>query len=489
VVITGHTLLLFLFCVGFVIRSLDVLRFEGYRSDTFYNLLIAKLIKKNHYRYPKKNPYFVVKSGKIALPPFLPYLLSVFQDKISVRTLHLLPKFTDLITAMIVYYVGNSLFTEEVALFAAAFYLATIDTVVECQGISARPFGNLFLTITLITLFYGMSNPVYLALSVVFASLTMLTHRMATQVMFFAALSLALPFLSLEVSYLLYPLATLLGGFILAMILSKGQYFFFLREHLWLIRFFYRWRVVERKEKHFVNPFFIFVLNFWMVFPVLLAGLWLLSTLQRFDIIISVIEPISIPRSIQSFLLWSLTTMVMALIWFWGKGEHHILFSGASTALVASWFIQEFFKGDFVILVSAFGITFEMLTVLVGLLISKPSLAITEPFKECLTFLKDLSTDTVVVCWPFSYNRAVAFYTEKKVVSSDASSVARMNFRGVPDIKNHEALKEFVKKYGVNYALVNSQEVDTSSLPPNWGLVMTRGNWQIYRLTGTEENK
>lgn len=204
-------------------------------GDVFFHLLISKSIRKNKWAYPSSLQNVTFDEGEtkynyLAYPPLLHYLTALFPLKTYLTVCKilnlLLLSFLSSLTAFLVYSLSFNFSIAIIAGFVTIFNFAVFELEVV---FTPRPLGLLFYSFLMVTvIFYPQSLFSVLAITVL-SSLVILTHKFAIQVLIFTLVPYAVlfnePFL----------LVSLLLGFLLSIVLTRGRYLKVLKEHFgWL---------------------------------------------------------------------------------------------------------------------------------------------------------------------------------------------------------------------------------------------------------------
>lgn len=118
---------------------------------------------------------------------------------------------------------------------AALAYATSAFVVLEYSNLSSRPLGSLLLYGSLIAAFAGtQGSPAALALAVLLVAALLYTHKLSVQLLWFLA-----PFLGLTLGEPLW-LLPLFAGYLLALVVGRGEFIKILLAHADIIAFWYR---------------------------------------------------------------------------------------------------------------------------------------------------------------------------------------------------------------------------------------------------------
>ncbi|MFX1476089.1 MAG: hypothetical protein ACFFCO_11520 [Promethearchaeota archaeon] len=310
-------LLLSVFIIGLVIRYLPHIRYylPG-TSDMFYHF--SKICNPAHGE------------EKMVYPPLFHWIFRIFRrsdGSLPERGLTRLMPMFDIGTALILYLFLRGTFTVESALIAALLFLVTPAVVIQGITFSPRPLGLLFFVSSLLCL--TLPFP-FNYLTILPIALTLLTHRLATQTLFFIFLGL---------TFTNWPFGVLfIGGVGLALLLSRGQYYAVLRSHLVFIkRYITGTRVPNRRLLGIIlTPTLVSLicyivlqlLSYFVPFPLSFCGLLIWQL------------PILLPNIVILFLVWSITCLLLLIFWFAGESYRYTYYAGAPFAFFCAFLLQ-----------------------------------------------------------------------------------------------------------------------------------------------------
>jgi hypothetical protein len=305
------------FIIGLVIRYLPHIRYylPG-TSDMFYHF--SKILDPTHGE------------EQMVYPPLFHWVFRLFRrsdGSLPERGLTLLMPIFDIGTAGIFYFFLRGTFGIEIALIAALLLLVTPAVVIQGITFSPRSIGLLFFvsSILCLTLPFPFN---YLAILPI--ALVLLTHRLATQTLFFTFLGLAIIHWSFGFIFI--------GGVGLALLLSKGQYFEILRSHLAFIkRYVTGLRYPNRRRLGiFLAPTLVglicyltlLLLSYFLPFPLSFFGF---SILQL---------PIPLPTIVILFLVWSIACLLLLIFWFIGESYRYTYYASVPFAFFCAFLLQ-----------------------------------------------------------------------------------------------------------------------------------------------------
>ena len=279
--------------------------------DAQFHLLCASRFHRG--RAPKTVGKFVV-GDKYTHPPLLHFLLSGFPERRRPQALFLLGVVADYSLALAVYFVAIQFVPTPYALVASLIYCVTPASFIQSTSESARPLGALWYCLTILLL--PSQSILWMACAAVTTTLTLLSHKMATQTLVFTCLILS-PFLF--TANPLFPLP-LVFGFGLALLLTKGGYLNVLADHIAFITFHLRYGSWNRKRKLPGSPKQLVKLNPYFFLPLL--GFW--------------ISPQMFLSGSILMLAWYASVLVIFFVWFWGDSERYLMYSAVPTSILVA---------------------------------------------------------------------------------------------------------------------------------------------------------
>ncbi|UCD93173.1 MAG: hypothetical protein JSV43_04545 [Methanobacteriota archaeon] len=224
--------LLLVCIIVFAVRSAFRLEHPQARgSDVWFHLHASEGIRKNSHKMPEALDGFVIKTP-FDYPPLVHYLLSFISRKNRERLEPFFGSGVDIVQAIALFLFTFSLTSNYQAAFLSGILFAFFPMLVKADArvffLSPRPFGELFASLGIIlTLFFVWFGDIpSLALSMFCLSFVFLSSKFGTQAIVF--LYIALTFFLLNG----YIILILLGGLLLAILISKGHYVKVLKGHI-----------------------------------------------------------------------------------------------------------------------------------------------------------------------------------------------------------------------------------------------------------------
>jgi hypothetical protein len=243
-------------------------------GDAFFHLLVIESIRKNHWKYPSSLQnvifdYDIKPYNYLAYPPLFHYIVALFPPKsypIIAKIFNLTTlSFLSTLPAIFVYNITSNLVLAIFSSFITVFNLSGFENAVM---FTPRPLGLLFYSlVACITVLYPPNLFSILAITVL-VMLINLTHKFATQTVIFGLLPYVFIFNRLPF------LASIVLGFFLSILVSRGFYFKILKEHYnWL--YFYSLNPYKRRLAPKLRR--IFSDNFWYLSLVVSLVLFFIS--------------------------------------------------------------------------------------------------------------------------------------------------------------------------------------------------------------------
>jgi len=458
-------LVAFVLVLSIILRSVDVLRFYAFGSDTFGNLLYSKWLGDSSFN--------LYKVGRIVYPPFLPKLLYHLQRRLSLRLLHLIPKIFDLLTSLAVF-----LFTlwlsgsEFIAFLALLFYTFSPVNVISAWGISTRNIGSFFLMFTLFTSYVAIANTnvryIMPLLAIVSGTLMMLTSRIAYKSYYIIVVATVILW-PIKIQFSMFLLIAVLSS-ILCLLITKRGFIDQLKEQIFLINYFKNRRKEKGKKesmwKQITVKFDIFKFDLWWIAGVL-AFIYSVSThsLNDFNLFLST---------------WLFTIIALSFLWPWGEGERHIMLGTAPASILAASYLSE---QPLIIIpflaVETFIIARRSLLLLKG----KDLVSVDRHLLKFFNTMKETMGESLILCLPPVYSFTVAYLTEKKVLFGDGASQEGIHFQSkvIDSTKTEKDMEELVEKYSVTHLFVDKNHFPLSISSNKWEPVLHEENFIVLR--------
>jgi hypothetical protein len=353
----------------------------------------------------------------------------------------------DAITASIIYLFVRSQYITEIALLTILLFLTTPSVVKQGSTLSARSFGLLLVSTALlcVTLPFPWNW-----IAIVPIAMTLLAHRLSAQTLFVIFVGLSILKIQLFLIFI--------TGFLLAILVSRGEYVKILRAHITtIVGHIYGNRYPNERLIGIVKtPTFIGYFIYLFLFII-----------QSYTSIVISIGPFTLPELIQvnplfesSMIIWASACFVLLIIWVAGESYKHLSIAAAPFAFLTS------------LLTLAHQIFLVLAIILIlGSLIQCVyfQLRFDNIDKNLIELLKhpSLIDNQSTMFTPKKVYRAVSFFTDCKVVPVILNLYTQENFDNRFQEYN-PTLAVGEKKYGYWYS--------------DWEEIESSGDWVLYRL-------
>lgn len=435
-----------------------------------------------------KDRYIV--EGPYDYPPILLVVLSFFPKRFLEEFQWLISPIFDLFHNLLLF-ATVYLVTENVviAVVAQLIYALTPIVVLENSNLSTRSLGSLTLTLAFLPLllYTVHENPLFLLVAIFFNILLFFTHRFSTQALLFT--SVFFTFYELNPLYLgVFALSV-----ICATLFSGGFYLRILRGHFLLLKLWFK--NMDRRFAHQIrgvdkeivqNPDFITRVYclFWKV-PigaiigsnpwVLFVWLFLLGSVR---LPLNWFGAETSARLFSKLATWAIVAFVLAVATTWlkplrflGEGQRYLEAGAFPTAIIAGLVICRFVWARHHPLWIAFSLVFAggclagILYIQKKAIIEDTNRTITPALWEVIKFLRWKKEEIRIACIPHTLADAIMYFTNSRVLCTDNSVGNWKLLDFFPVIKR--APSEIVKKYDLNYLLVNENyvKIDELKLP------------------------
>lgn len=394
--------------------------------DANFHLLAASRFSKG--RPPKVLGKFVL-GDSYTYPSLLHFLLSLAPERLRPKMLFMLGVVSDYGIALLTYALALQYMPEAYALAAAVLYSFTPIAYVESVSESPRSLGALWCCLSIVLL--PQRGMLEIAIAAVTVALTLLSHKMATQTLLLTCLIMSPFLISMNI---FFPL-TLLFGFTLALLLTRGRYMATLKDHALGINFYLRHGSWDKGRKRPDSPKRL--VKFQPFFYVPIAGLLLC--------------PQTFLGETLPILVWSITVLVIYCVWLWGDGYRYFLYSAAPTAVLS----------------------IQLTYTLMNPLLIVPALFISVPVigRSILNFFRKpvlpdftkivVPDDAVTLVMPSSITYVSARHLNGKILIGGGGNIEGLSFEleTLPEmIKN--APDQLIEKYNITHMLIGPKEQD-----------------------------
>lgn len=434
--------------------------------DVWTRLIESDIIRKNHYRIPNKpiKKGFIFE-GYFDYPPVFILLLSLFPKKALEKYQGYIAPFFDAIENILVFLIAIQL-TGNVytALLAQLIYTLTPVVALENSALVPRSIGYLLFSLSFYTLLLYTSSSfgqtIYLVLALIFSTLTLLTHRFATQSLFFICIF----FLVIEKnpSYLFVFLISMIS----AVIVSRGYYLRVLKVHITNMIFWSKnsanrfahqvyGHIPPAKNPDIMGiiykllskfaPFTLLISNVW----VLSAFLYFILNIERGDILTKMAIWV-----IFFYVLAILVMMVRVLIPI-GEGYRYIEMTQVPTAILTSYIFFTFFNSPYgtfalwVLITLLISSLLVILAVQYKAVIKDKNRSLTQDMRNTFKFINKLPGTPRIMCLPHQITTMAVYNTKADIlVGIDSYSVKYMG-DFYPVLK--KSVSQLAKKFNLDY--------------------------------------
>lgn len=374
--------------------------------------LLVRLVQYVRFRYPGGMDVFFHLLYMENLDYFFenvrsyPYLFHIFCRKVkdilklSNGKLIMVGLFPDIIAGLGAYFFIRGPFGVIPSIIALALFIAT-PRLVHQSIFSPRSMGLLMYVLSLLAL--TLPFPLN-ALSILFVSLTALTHRLSIQTLFFVMLVYSFFDVTSIVNFVL--------GLLLALVISKRRYYQVLRSHLSYLKLM----ITKRQFRYPNREHLVFISAPYAI----IAPLCILALLGK-----------KIPEPIYSWTRWlsfsvkpfldeplgcllltsGLVSFLLVFLWRWGDSHRFIVYGSLPLAVLYSEATMSnrflYFLLPLVLLGNVF----------LSLYITKRNTLITRSFSEAVRFLSKVLDDGF--CSPSTHYWAVKYFTNGEGVYID----------------------------------------------------------------------
>jgi len=434
--------------------------------DVWTRLLEVRIIRKNHFRIPARpiKKGFIFK-GYFDYPPVFILLLSLLGTKNLEKYQGLISPFFDALLNIFVFFVAIQLTGNlYIALISQLIYTLTPIVAIENSSLVPRSIGYLLFSISFYSLLmYSTSSfkqSEFLFLGIIFSTLTILTHRFATQSLLFISIFFA--FLERNPIYI-YVFGL---SMILAVVLSRGYYLRVLKVHITNIIFWSKNsdnRFAHQVYGHLPpdkNPDLVGVIYKLLTklapLTLLVSNIWILSAFIFF------IVRIPNPVMMEKMAIWGIFFYILAILVLMnkylipiGEGYRYLEMTQLPTSILSAYIFIYFYNSPLriyaiiILLTLLVGCFFIILIVQYKAVIKDKNRSLTGDMKNTFKFINKLKGTPRIMCLPHQITTMVAYNTKADIlVGIDSYSV---KFMGdfYPVLK--KPVSELAKKYKLDY--------------------------------------
>lgn len=234
--------LLGVFIFAFVFRSmLRVIFKKDIDFDTYFHLYLIEFIRNNGTNNLIELKRFIKPFG-LNYPWMMHFFISLYPKKFDMLFERFFNPFLDSLFSVFLY-IGIFYITESdnQAIIVAILYLftpamfTTLSLGPRIKSFTPRLFGEIVGGSVFIFeyMYFIFDNYIYLLVAIFFSSLTYLSSKFSVQALVF--ISSCLFIFTLEIEYII----VLLGGFVLSMIYSRGNYYEVLKQQLGHLKWYF----------------------------------------------------------------------------------------------------------------------------------------------------------------------------------------------------------------------------------------------------------
>jgi hypothetical protein len=448
-----------MFILSVIIRSYLLVRYKWVGSDSFYNFIVAKEIRKNKslpntikiFKIPEEYDY----------PPFLHILLSFFDDKFYQKLQYLSP-ICDLIIGIIILYISFILFNIDIAIIATSIYFFTPMSFDISYSLTARTFGNLFLVIAISSLIIFFIHGIYIAIiiSIIFSILVLITHRLTTQSLVFCLIIFSIGLHSV------IPIFIIIVSIIFSMVVTKGFYLKVIKGHFDFVKVLGSrlFNPKSRSELHNILPSPVEII-FNMPIIILLPVLFL--TICQ--------------NNIRYFDIWGISLVILSFIWIFGQGIRHLSNSIPAFAIcIAVWTVQ-----SEQIIISILIIFISLLFLLIKIYRMEKfrflGNIITKDMLSAFEYIKTNKQDNdLLLCLPLNFSYSAAYFTDCIVLQSGGGFAKGLDINySLYRLVEEGRINELIAQYNVNW-VITLKKYSNMELGE---IVFNQGDIKVIKIT------
>ena len=377
-----------------------------------------------------KNGFII--DGYFDYPPVFLILLSFFSKKTLFRIQGFISPFFDALLNIALFFIVLHLSGDiTLALLAQLIYTCIPVAALENSALLPRSLGYSFFMLSFFFLIMftagGNKEFGYLGISILFATLTLLTHKFATQSYFFISVFFTL----FEKNA--YYIGTLGVGMLLAIIVSKGYYLRVLKSHINIIAFW-----IKNKKNRFSqvygnitttkNPDLIGIIYKLLIklapFTLLSGNPWILSAF-----LLLFFHPVNLPPVLFKMAIWVIFFYVFGIIVLMipkltpiGEGYRYMEMSTLPSAILSSYMFIELLNSTYGIWALSIFSFFLLATFFVIIFVQKKAVisdknrSLTNDMQQMFSYINTLPETPRIMCIPHQITTMVVYNTKADIL-------------------------------------------------------------------------
>lgn len=486
--------------LSFILQSYPRLFNKLFGVDVWTRLLETDLVRRSKHRIPhqKLADQYII-DGYFDYPPVFPTLLSFISKKRLMVIQGFIAPLIDSLQVILVYFAafyitGNPF----ISITAQLMYALTPMIAIENSYLTPRSLGylNFSLAVLPLLLFYFNHAWYFYIFGVLFTTLLFLTHRFAIQSYLFITIFFTF-FLNTGIF-----IQSLILGFVLALLFTKGYYLRVLKGHAFNIYFWVknldfrfahqvRGVIKEDTKTDFVNRIYTILSVFS---PIAIFGLnpWALSS---FVIIIFyyfkliAISPLLLAMSAWILFFYVLGVIVLKIKHLMpiGEGQRYMEMATVPSCILSSYILFELIKTPYktlaitlVITLMLFNFALIIFTQIKGVIKDK-NRSITDDLQKVFAYINRQKNTLRIVCIPHQNTTMTLYHTKAQVfVNADNPGLMRVT-EVYPILK--VPLNVLAKKYNLTHALVKESFVSLNELNLSENnVVFSSGDVKLVKL-------
>ncbi len=467
--------------------------------DVWTMLIEAELIRKNNHFVPKgKIDNGFILGGHFDYPPLFLILLSFFPSKTLFKIQGLISPFFDALQNFVVFLIAYQLTQNlTLALISQLVYTLTPISALENSSLLSRSMGYLFFTLSFYFLILSTTstplNLIFFILGIFFSSLTLLTHKFATQSLFFITI-----FFTLFEKNILYLIALILTT-ILAVVLSKGYYIRVLKSHVNIILFWIRHYKLRFSHQVYgiipvsknpdlivtiykiltkLAPITLLALNIW----VLPAFFYLLGIVPATSLIY-----IKMASWVMFFYILGVLVLSIKRLTPIGEGYRYLEMATVPSSILTGFLFMYFYNSPyrnaalFIFITIALGNLAIILFVQTKAVIKDKNRSMTDEMKKMFSFINRLKGNKRIMCIPHQITTMVVYNTNASVLVNFDVEALRKMYDFYPVIR--KPISEIARIHNINYILLRETYAKLNDLKiQNYKIVFKSGDVMLIQL-------
>jgi hypothetical protein len=321
---------------------------------------------------------------------------------------------------------------------AVFIYLNTPMNCFMSATMTARPLGLIFFLFYMYFAGWYIQNgtTLFLGLASLAIALLLVSQRMIAQILFIVT-PLVILYLYIVVGTLYWhPIFSIIGGIIMAIIISKGSYLNILSDHLKRISYHAMHGHQSDFKKRLENPLRIIKSNPWTLILFVVPILYSSENLTA-----------------EFYMAYAVGIFILAQFWYLGNGANHIYFSSPLVAL----YLSKYMSLSSIITTCMIGIgLISFFLIIREFKAVRKKKYISKEWMDCFEFIQRGQLKGRIIILPEISCTPIIYFTDLVLVAAGngSSSMSYNRLFLKRNIMDKKFLKKFIETNSIDYLLI-----------------------------------